>query len=145
MTVSRNPELWQSLPAEKQQEVEGTPELVGIEEELENLLMSTDPADKDRRKTLKAQKRKLVADPLRDYQKIQLNKTLSKESGNDQKGRHRTIFSRVRHLMPERDRLASNLFCVAPIRSNEGRKFLRDMIAIPAADRGCIWSGLGAR
>jgi hypothetical protein len=30
--------------------------------------------------------------------------------------------------MPERDRLASNLFTVAPIRSGEGRAVLRDMI-----------------
>ena len=130
MTISRNPDLWQSLPAEKQQEVENTPEFIGIEEELENLHISTGPAAKDRRKTLKAQKRKLVADALREYQKNQPNKILSKESGNDSIGRHRTIFSRVRHLMPERDRLASSLFRVAPIRSEEGRKVLRDIIAL---------------
>ena len=49
-------------------------------------------------------------------------------------GYHRTQFHRVRRLMPERDRLASNLFVVAPIRTNEGRSVLRDMIALCQQD-----------
>ena len=36
--------------------------------------------------------------------------------------------------MPERDRLASNLFLVAPIRSQEGRSVLRDMIDLCQQD-----------
>lgn len=36
--------------------------------------------------------------------------------------------------MPERDRLASSLFLVAPIRSDEGRSVLRDMIALCQQD-----------
>lgn len=36
--------------------------------------------------------------------------------------------------MPERDRLASNLFLVAPIRSNKGRLVLRDMITLCRQD-----------
>ena len=28
MTIARNPELWQSLPAEKQDELESTPEFI---------------------------------------------------------------------------------------------------------------------
>ncbi len=43
---------------------------------------------------------------------------------------HRNQFHRIRRLMPERDQLASNLFLVAPIRSDEGRFVLRDMIAL---------------
>lgn len=56
--------------------------------------------------------------------------TLSKESGSDSMGRHRTTFSRVRHLMPERDRLASNLSRVAHIRSEEGREVLCNIIVL---------------
>ena len=36
--------------------------------------------------------------------------------------------------MPERDRLASNLFLVVTIRSDEGRSVFRDMIALCQQD-----------
>ena len=52
----------------------------------------------------------------------------------DWMGYHRTQFQRVRGLMPERDRLASGLFIVAPIRSDEGRAMLRDMIELCRQD-----------
>lgn len=45
-------------------------------------------------------------------------------------GYYRSQFYRIRRLMLERDRLASNLFLVASIRSDEGRFVLRDMIAL---------------
>ena len=132
MTISRNPELCQSLPAEKQHALESTPEFVSIEKELETLGSNgrADPAVRDRRRVLSAQKRKLTADALRTYQKQQSNKFSPMESRSDLMERPRTIFSRVRHLMPERDRLASSLFSIAPIRSAEGREVLRDMIAL---------------
>ena len=49
-------------------------------------------------------------------------------------GYYRTQFHRIRRLMPERDRLASNLFLVALIRSNKGRAVLRDIIALCQQD-----------
>ena len=61
MTLSRNPELWQSQPAEKQHELENSPEFIAIEEELEKLPfgLEDDPAARDRRrKELHTQKRK---------------------------------------------------------------------------------------
>jgi hypothetical protein len=72
MTLSRNPELWQSLPAEKQHELENTPEFIAIEEELEQLdFKSKDESTaRDRRKELQAQKRKLVSEELRRCQKL---------------------------------------------------------------------------
>ena len=42
MTLSRNPGLWQSLPAEKWNEIENGPEFSAIEEELERLSTSKD-------------------------------------------------------------------------------------------------------
>lgn len=49
MTLSRNPELWQSLPAEKQHELENTPEFLAIEEELQQLTVKfkDDPVARD--------------------------------------------------------------------------------------------------
>jgi hypothetical protein len=50
LTVSRNPELWQSLPAKEQDELENSPEFRTIEDELENLSLSSkdDLATKNR-------------------------------------------------------------------------------------------------
>ena len=64
------------------------------------------------------------------YQKLQPSKLLASPDDADLMGYHRSQFHRIRRLMPERDRLASNLFLVAPIRSDEGRSILRDMIAL---------------
>ena len=132
MTLSRNPELWQSLPAEKQHKLENTPEFVVIEEELKVLALpeNTDSTAGNRRKTLNAQKRKLVSEELHKWQKLQPSNIPFSADGNDLIGYQRTQFHRTRCLMPERDRLASSLFLVAPIRSDEGRAVLRDMIAL---------------
>jgi hypothetical protein len=40
LTVSHNPELWQSLPAEEQDKLENSPEFQSIKDELENLSLS---------------------------------------------------------------------------------------------------------
>lgn len=102
MTLSRNPELWQRLPAEKQHELENTPEFVAIEEKLEQLTLKSndDPAATDRRKELHAQKRKLVSDELRRCQKLQPRKLPSKGQEPEQVGHHCTQFTRTSQLMP---------------------------------------------
>lgn len=132
MTLSRNPELWQSLPAEKQHELENSPEFNAIEEELENLSLypRDDSALRERRKDLRVQRRKLGSEELRKCQKSQPRKPTLKTDKSDPIGHYRTRFNPIRHLMPERDRLASNLFLVAPIRSEEGRAVLCNTITI---------------
>ena len=130
MTLSRNTELWQSLPAEKQHELENTTEFLAIEEELEQLSSrpKDDLAARDRRKELHAQRRTLVSDELRRCQKHQPRKLPSKSQKPEQIGHHRTQFSRISHLMPQRRRLAEGLVAVASIRSEIGRAVLRDMV-----------------
>jgi hypothetical protein len=49
---------------------------------------------------------------------------------NDQPECHRVLFDRVRFMMPERDRLARNLFQVATLRDPLGLSVLRDMMAL---------------
>jgi hypothetical protein len=100
----------------------------------------------DRRKELRAQKRKLVTEELRKCQKLQPNRLLSNTDENDVMGYHGPLFSRILGLMPERDRLASSLFTVAPIRSDEGRAVLRDIISLYQQDiEGSISPRPGAR
>lgn len=120
MTLSRNPELWQSLPAEKQHELENGPDFIAIEQEPDNLSSEhkDDPVARDRhRKELHTQKRKLVSAELRRCQKIQPRKPPSKLQKTEQIGHHRTQFTRAQQFMPERRRLVEDLFAVAPIRS----------------------------
>lgn len=76
LTLHRNPELCQALPARKQHELEDTPELAAIEIEIDALApkAKTDPAAKERRQTLMAHKRKLVAEALSKCQKLQPSK-----------------------------------------------------------------------
>lgn len=54
------------------------------------------------------------------------------EAGADRT--HRTQFSRTKQLMPQRHRLAEDLFTVAFIRSDKGLKTLRDMIDLYQQD-----------
>jgi hypothetical protein len=132
LTLSRNPELWQSLPAEKQNELENSPEFITIEEELQHISLGSrdDPTTRDRRKELRTQKRKLVSEELRKWQKLQPRKLSSKSDKSDLAGHHRTRFPRICGLVPVRRRLASDLFIAAPIRSDKGRAVLRDMIEL---------------
>ena len=136
LTLHRNPELWQALPARKQHELENTPEFAAIETEIDALApkAKTDPAAKERRQTLMADKRKLVAEELSRCQTLQPSKLLASPDDAELMGYHRSQFHRIRRLMPERDRLASNLFLVVSIRSGEGRSVLRDMIALCRQD-----------
>ncbi len=121
-----------AVPAEKQHKLENAPEFVAIEEELKVLALpeNTDSTAGNRRKALSARKRKLVSEELHKWQKLQPSNVPFSADGNDLIGYQRTQFHRTRCLMPERDRLASSLFLVAPIRSDEGRAVLRDMIAL---------------
>lgn len=73
------------------------------------------------------EKRKLVSQELFRCQKLYPSKLLDRPDDAELIGYHRTQFHRVRRLVLERDRLASNLFLVAPIHSDEGRSVLRDM------------------
>lgn len=103
MTLSCNPELWQSLPAEKQHEFDNSPNFIAIKQELEKLSSEhkDDPVARDRRRReLHTQKRKLVSAELRRCQKLQPRKPLSKLQKTEQIGHHRTQFTRARQLMP---------------------------------------------
>jgi hypothetical protein len=137
LTLRRNPDLWQTLPAERQHELEERPEWAALERELEALsLVPQDSVVKNRRRELNKQKRKLIDCELAKCRKSQPNKLLSQAERREieSTGYHRTLFQRIRPFMPERDRLAKTLLDVAPLRSDKGRAALRDMIALLQQD-----------
>jgi hypothetical protein len=123
LSLPRNPNVWQCLPAEKQYKVHNSQESLDLNEEMHALKGVTDKESTSRRNMLYRRKRHLLNEKLREWQK-------QAQRDSDQAGYHRSIFDRVRFMMPERDRLASNLFEVAPLRSSVGLTVLRDMMAL---------------
>ena len=103
MTLHRNPDLLQILPARKQHELENTQAFIKLEDEIEALApkAKTDPAAKDYREALIADKRKLVSQELLKCQKLQLSKLLSIADNDNLTGYHRTQFYRVCRLIPK--------------------------------------------
>ncbi|KAK0636608.1 hypothetical protein B0T17DRAFT_85569 [Bombardia bombarda] len=131
LTLPRNPKLAQSLPAEKRHEFENTQEYIDLEEQITTLSGKKYVDSAKLRKGLYDQRRKLSDKELRKGQKLQPNKLAP---GGVEiaalEGHHRTIFGRTRFLMPERDRLASSLLEVTPLRSPVGLAALRDLVAL---------------
>lgn len=124
LTVPRNPNLSQCLPAEKQFELENTPEYAALSEEITTLEGKTDAESVKYRQQLYRKRRNLTDKELRDWQKRQPNRP------NDPSGYHRAIFSRVSFMMPERDSLSRDLFNIDTLRSPTGLKALHAMIAL---------------
>jgi hypothetical protein len=73
---------------------------------------------------LQRKRRRLVDDALRTWQKKQPHRP------HDPPRYQYEIFDRCRFMMPERDRLATNLFRDATLRSPLGLSVLRDLIAL---------------
>ena len=128
LTIPRNPSLLQCLPAKKRFEFENKPELISLNQELAMLRGTTNGKELLDRKKKYAEKRKLLNKEVRDWQKNQPIKR------DDPSGYHRAIFDRVRFMMPERNRLAQNLFEIAIMRSQVGLAVLRDMISLYQKD-----------
>ena len=117
LTLHRNPESWQALPAREQYELGNSPEFTAVEEEIEALAAraKTDSTAKDRRNAMMAQNWKLVSEELCRCPKLHPSKLLASPNDAGLMGYHHTQFHRVRRLMPERHRLASNIFLIALI------------------------------
>jgi hypothetical protein len=138
LTLPRNSNLWHCLPAEKQYEIENSQEFLDLKKGIADV--KTEDGPETTQKQLYGKKRKLMDKKLREWQKTQTCKP------DDLPGYHRSIFDRCRFMMPERDRLAVNLFEVAPLRSLIGLAVVRDMVALCKQPSEVeFWPGLGAR
>lgn len=134
LTIARNPHLPQSLPAEKKEALSTSPEFMAIEKELISLRGQANKKSTSRRKKLYAEKRKLADQELREWQKTQPYRPSTTTGNKYPPCYHWIIFSRVRFLMPERDRLAESLFETDTLRRPTGLQSLRDMIALCETD-----------
>ncbi|KAL6240235.1 hypothetical protein RBB50_012872 [Rhinocladiella similis] len=132
MTVARNPDLFHCLPAEKKAELEASPEFTSMDNELK--LLKTQPPSQDRdrrRREIYRDRQKMRKKGLRHAQKTQpCERPWETRAEIRSIGGYRSRFQRLRHLMPERSRLAKSMFEVGCLRSSEGRQVLQDMIAL---------------
>ena len=74
LSVTRNPNLWRRLSAEKQDELGNTEECHALKEEISALESAIDKKSISSRETLYQKKYKLFNNALRDWQKRQTNK-----------------------------------------------------------------------
>ncbi|KAB5550744.1 hypothetical protein GE09DRAFT_1033211 [Coniochaeta sp. 2T2.1] len=146
-TMRRNPDVGQSLPSSMRHELRQRGEYVLITNNIEDLSHQI-------KKTVDEDKlRKLKADRATAYRQRDIleKEELTKLRENTKRvhpaqrgqqhqgdGQHRkkdeTEFDRIRHMMPERDRLSRTLFLRVSIRSPEGRSAMQDLINLRTQD-----------
>lgn len=124
LSIPYNPNLSQRLPAHKKYYLERGEEYVAVEKEIASLTGHQDSESKNQLKTFQRTKRNLFNNALRMWQ------TQQSYNPNDQQEYHQALFDRVRFMMPERDRLARDLFQVARLRDPLGLSVLRDLMAL---------------
>jgi hypothetical protein len=141
-SMRRNPDLRHSLPAKNLDELKQRRDFIDLYEQIEDLSAQVTAAiTEEARKELKVQRRhvydqrqRLINEELENYRRTQRVHTTQCEV-DDQGEWHRSYFDRVvRHMVPERDRLARTLPLAVPLRSTEGISALRDLIALRTND-----------
>lgn len=138
-SLQRHPRLWQALPAKLQFDLVYSPEAVTLTAEIDALndriRTAVSPMqssqDQSLRQKLYRKRHQLMATVLKKWQASLPGTVIP---GQGLKGptvdHHWTLFGRVRHLLPERDRLSSSLFLVVSPRSQAGRGAWNDMVAL---------------
>jgi hypothetical protein len=132
LTLPRNPNLWHSLPAAKQYEIENRQDWLELEEKMAALKFEPDMDTKQQREEetkLRKQKARLMKRELRKWQKKQPYQP------GDPQGYHRKIFDRCSFMMPARRRLAEDMFEVANLRSPAGLRVIQDMTELCERER----------
>jgi hypothetical protein len=112
MTVSYNPNLLQSLPADKRYEIEANPEFVALDGEFKELAAEPLSEDQGRqRRKLYTKRHKLMNVELRKAQESQECKHPSTATEEIQSiDGHPAGLAYFCRLMPERQRLAKSMF-----------------------------------
>ena len=143
MTLRRRPQLWQSLPAKEQCDLEQREDFVAIVDEIESLtkdIRQTNSEDRKRelqarRQKLYEQKQQLTIAELNRLRESQGHRVDSETPHpSDLEDFQRTLFGRIRHLMPERNFLADALFMPAPLRSDKGMQVVKNLMSLYIGD-----------
>jgi len=142
-TMKRNPDLQQSLPSRLKEELDSREEYIALTRQIEALTLhiktTTDQETlgqlKDRRAKAYKSRAKLQREGGEKFRQSQKRIPKAEREAHRQSDWRRTHFDRVRHMMPERDRLARTLSFRVPLRSPEGISVMKDLIALRTGDR----------
>lgn len=134
LTITCTSDLWQSLPAEQQHELEQTAEFEAISQQLADPSLLDDAAQsKKQRAKLLQDRKKLVNAALEKFRDEQ--PSTAKE--NTPASYHYALFSRRSHVMLNRQRLATSLFASGSIRSEAGKAgkaVIEDLMSLYASE-----------
>ncbi|KAK8071921.1 hypothetical protein PG996_005269 [Apiospora saccharicola] len=136
-SMRREPNLPSALPAKLREALQSQPDYSEITSQIKALLYKIDTAGlgEDRkhliaqRDQLYRQRSQLVMDALETYQQ-DYSRVSHSEGEQEAKDWRRVQFDRVRHMMPERGRLADSLPTRVAPRSDVWVTTLRDLIAL---------------
>lgn len=143
MSLRRQPQLWQSLPAKEQYDLEQRPDFVAIGDEIQSLTEEIGRTDaEERKRELRACRQELYErrQQLTIAELNKLRKSRSHTVGSrtphpcEMEDFHRTYFARVRHLLDERNFLADALFLPAVIRSDKGIEIVKKLVSLCQRD-----------
>jgi hypothetical protein len=124
LSIPYTPNLAQRLPAEQRYKLQRSQEYLELEEAIKALQNKKNMDSKGSVQELQRMKCRLMDDALQKWQKEQPYRP------EDPPQYHYGIFERCRFMMPERDRLATNLFKEATLQSPLGLLVLRDLMAL---------------
>jgi hypothetical protein len=128
-SMRRNPDLRHSLPTKNLDELKHRQDYLALCEQIENFSVQiTADITEEAREELKAQRRyvydrrqKLIDEELENCRKIQQRVHTTQCKADDRGEWRPSYFDRVvRHMVPERDRLAQTLPLAVPLQSSEG-------------------------
>ncbi|KAL2015888.1 hypothetical protein VTK56DRAFT_4663 [Thermocarpiscus australiensis] len=141
-TMMRNPDLLQSLPSKLQEELESRDEYVALTRQIDRLTLQMKMADnqavigqlKEERAKAYKSRAKLEREEREKFRQSQKRVPKAQRAAHRQSDWRRTHFDRIRHMMPERDRLARKLSLRVPLRSPEGISVMEDLVALRTSD-----------
>ncbi|OBT56677.1 hypothetical protein VE04_03810 [Pseudogymnoascus sp. 24MN13] len=131
-SMGKTSDIQHSLTANTLHDLKQRQDYMDLSEQLQNL---TGKEFRTQRRYLYDQRQKLVDKEL-ENQRNNPHRAHNTDSNGDQKGEwQRSYFDRVvRHMVPERDRLANTLPLAASLRSADGISALRDLVSLRTND-----------
>ncbi|RYP14043.1 hypothetical protein DL767_010440 [Monosporascus sp. MG133] len=141
-TMKRNPDLRHSLPSKMQAELESRDDYAALTRQIENLSLqiktATDQAAltrlRDERSRAYKNRAQLEHKEQEKFRQSQKRVPKTEREAHRQSDWQKTHFNRIRHMMPERNRLAQTLSRRAPLRSPDGISVMKDLIALRTGD-----------
>ncbi|OCK73076.1 hypothetical protein K432DRAFT_365291 [Lepidopterella palustris CBS 459.81] len=135
MSLRRQPQLWQSLPAKEQYSLEQRPDFAEIGDKIRSLTEEIRLTGAEETKRVLQARRQELYERRRYLTIAELNRLRQGGTAGtlhqcELEDFRRTFFARVRHVLPERDFLAEALFLPTVLRSSKGRQIVQNLVSL---------------